>query len=115
LEEKIISVGIDIGTSTTQLVFSRLTIENTASAFSIPKISIVEKEVIYKSSIYFTPLISDTEIDGEGIRKIIENDYKKAGIHPGDVDTGAVIITGETARKVNASLVLEKLSGLAGD
>ncbi len=115
MEEKIISVGIDIGTSTTQLVFSRLTIENTASAFSIPKISIVEKEVIYKSKIYFTPLISETEIDGEAIRKIIEKDYKKAEINPEDVDTGAVIITGETARKVNASLVLEKLSGLAGD
>ncbi|VDN48384.1 Ethanolamine ammonia-lyase reactivating factor EutA [Petrocella atlantisensis] len=115
MEEKIISVGIDIGTSTTQLVFSRLTIENTASAFSIPKISIIEKEVIYKSSIYFTPLISDTEIDGEAVRKIIENDYKKAGIHPKEVDTGAVIITGETARKANASLVLENLSGLAGD
>jgi ethanolamine utilization protein EutA len=115
MEEKITSVGIDIGTSTTQLVFSRLTIENTASAFSIPKISIVEKEVIYKSGIYFTPLLSETEIDGESIRKIIEKEYKKAGINPKNVDTGAVIITGETARKVNASLVLEKLSGLAGD
>lgn len=115
MEEKIISVGIDIGTSTTQLVFSRLTIENTASAFSIPKISIVEKEVFYKSGIYFTPLTSEIEIDGESIREMIENEYKKAGINPKEVDTGAVIITGETARKVNASLVLEKLSGLAGD
>jgi len=115
LKEKIISVGIDIGTSTTQLVFSRLTIENTATAFSIPKISIVEKEVIYKSRIYFTPLKSETEIDGELVREMIESEYVKAGIKSKDVDTGAVIITGETARKVNASLVLEKLSGLAGD
>lgn len=115
LKEKILSVGIDIGTSTTQLVFSRLTIENTASAFSIPKISIVDKEVIYKSKIYFTPLKSDTEIDGESVKEIIENEYKDGGIKPKDVSTGAVIITGETARKENASIVLDKLSGLAGD
>lgn len=115
LREEILSVGIDIGTSTTQLVFSQLTIENTASMFSIPKINIVKKEVIYKSDIYFTPLKSETEIDGESAREIIETEYKRAGIEPKDVDTGAVIITGETARKENASLVLEKLSGLAGD
>lgn len=115
LKEEILSVGIDIGTSTTQLVFSKLTIENTASAFSIPKINIVDKEVIYKSEIYFTPLKSDTEIDGEAVRRIIEDEYGRANIKPKDVDTGAVIITGETARKENASLVLNKLSGLAGD
>ncbi|MBS4537840.1 ethanolamine ammonia-lyase reactivating factor EutA [Clostridium sp. D2Q-11] len=115
MKEKILSVGIDIGTSTTQLVFSNLTIENTASAFSIPKIRIVDKKVIYKSEIYFTPLRSAIEIDGESVRKIIEKEYKRARIQPEDVDTGAVIITGETARKENASMVLNKLSGLAGD
>ncbi|NLM04670.1 MAG: ethanolamine ammonia-lyase reactivating factor EutA [Clostridiales bacterium] len=115
MREEILSVGIDIGTSTTQLVFSRLAIENLASIFSIPKINIVEKEVIYKSDIYFTPLKSDTEIDAVAAKKIIEEEYKKANMEPEDVVTGAVIITGETARKENASLVLEELSGLAGD
>lgn len=115
MEEKILSVGIDIGTSTTQLVFSRLTIENTASAFSIPKISIVDKKVIYRSHIYMTPLRSPTEIDGDHVRKIIEDEYILAHIKPQDVQTGAVIITGETARKENASIVLSQLSGLAGD
>lgn len=115
MREDILSAGIDIGTSTTQLVFSRITIENTASAASVPRISIVDKEVIYRSDIYFTPLISQREIDGLRVRRIIEEEYKKANVKPMDVKTGAVIITGETARKENANQVLQTLSGLAGD
>lgn len=115
MRETILSVGIDIGTSTTQLVFSNITIENTASSFTVPRISIVDKEIIYRSDIAFTPLKNLTTIDSQEVRKIIENEYKKAGIKPSDVKTGAVIITGETARKENASDVLNTLSGLAGD
>lgn len=115
MREEILSVGIDIGTSTTQLVFSRITLENLASSFSIPRISIVEKEIVYRSDIYFTPLISNREIDGEKVREIVEKEYAKSGIKLQDIKTGAVIITGETARKENARDVLKKLSGLAGD
>ncbi len=115
LKESILSVGIDIGTSTTQLVFSSILIENTASEFSVPRIEIKDKEVIYKSDIYFTPLIDQETIDGQKVREIIEDEYKKVGFSPEDISTGAVIITGETARKENASLVLESLSGLAGE
>ena len=67
VKEQILSVGIDIGTSTTQLVFSKLYIENRASVASIPRINIVGKEIIYKSDIYFTPLISNTERIGRFI------------------------------------------------
>lgn len=115
MKEHILSVGIDIGTSTTQLVFSRITIDNTASMASVPRIKIIDKEVIYKSDIYFTPLTSPTSINGKKVRKIMENEYRKANISPKDVGTGAVIITGETARKENAEEVLNILSGLAGD
>jgi ethanolamine utilization protein EutA len=115
LKDNILSVGIDIGTSTTQLVFSSITIENKASKITVPMISIVDKKIIYRSQIYFTPLLSTTEIDAVGVRKIIEKEYKKAGINPKDVDTGAVIITGETARKENANEVLKNLSEFAGD
>ena len=115
MREVILSVGIDIGTSTTQLIFSRLTLENLASSYTAPRISIVGKEVIYRSDIYFTPLLSQTEIDAAGVKKIIQSEYEKAKIRPQDVRTGAVIITGETARKHNANQVLETLSGLAGD
>lgn len=115
MREVILSVGIDIGTSTTQLIFSKLTIENLASSYTVPRISIVEKEVIYRSDIYFTPLLSPTEIDANKVSAIIRDEYRKAGIAATEVRTGAVIITGETARKQNANQVLNTLSGLAGD
>lgn len=115
MREELISVGIDIGTSTTQLVFTKLIIENMASSFSVPRIVIVEKEIIYRSDIYFTPLISLREIDGPKIKEIIESEYQKAGIKKESINTGAVIITGETARKENAKEVLSTLSGFAGD
>jgi ethanolamine utilization protein EutA len=113
--ETLLSVGIDIGTSTTQLIFSRLTLENQAGTYMVPKIKIANKEVIYRSEIYFTPLKSQIEIDVNGIKGIILKEYRMAGFSPEDMDTGAVIITGETARKVNANLVLNALSELAGD
>lgn len=115
MKEELLSVGIDIGTSTTQLIFSKLIVENMASSFSVPRISIVDKEMIYKSEVYFTPLISNTEIDREKIKEIVEIEYKKANICKSDIQTGAVIITGETARKENANDVLHSLSGFAGD
>ena len=111
----ILSVGIDIGTSTTQLIFSRLTIENRASSYTVPRIDIVDKEVIYRSKIYFTPLRSATEIDAEAVKRIVREEYQAAGMTPEMLRTGAVIITGETARKENANEVLEALSDLAGD
>lgn len=115
MREELLSVGIDIGTSTTQLVFSKLVIENMASSYSVPRIVIVDKEIIYRSEIYFTPLLSATEIDGSKIREIVEQEYEKANIAKEEIDTGAVIITGETARKENAKEVLATLSGFAGD
>lgn len=115
MREELLSVGIDIGTSTTQLIFSKLIIENEASSFTVPRISIVDKEVIYRSDVYFTPLLSNTEIDAKKVKEIVEMEYKKSGINKADIKTGAVIITGETARKENANEVLHSLSGFAGD
>ena len=54
--DRILSVGIDIGTSTTQVIFSRLSMENTAGFFSVPHVDIVEKEILYKGRPYRTPL-----------------------------------------------------------
>ena len=111
----ILSVGIDIGTSTTQLVFSRISMKNTVGFFSVPHVEIVEKEVLYKSPVYTTPLRSSVLIDSDAVRDIVEKEYAAAGHSPRDVDTGAVIITGESARKDNAAAVLERLSAFAGD
>ena len=115
MTEEILSVGIDIGTSTTQLIFSKIYIENRGSAFTAPQIKIIGKEVIYRSDIYITPLENETKIDAKKVKEIIEAEYVKANIRYEDVSTGAVIITGDTARKENAKEVLQILSGMAGD
>lgn len=114
-KETLLTVGIDLGTSTTQLVLSELTVENFASAFTVPRISISDKKVIYRSDIIFTPLLNQSEIDAEPIKAFVAEQYRQAGIHKQDIQMGAVIITGETARKSNANNVLRALSGYAGD
>ena len=113
--ETILSIGIDIGTSTTSMVMSRFLFENTAAHFTIPRISIIEKRVMYRSKIYLTPFRSDGLIDIEKLKEILSVEYKAAGITPKDIETGAVIITGESSRKENAELVTETMSMLAGD
>ena len=113
--EQLLSVGIDIGTSTTQLILSRLTLENRAAPFTVPRVAISDRQVLYRSDIHFTPLLSDTVIDAAGVRDIVAGEYRKSGFSPAQVDTGAVIITGETARKENAREVLSALSEFAGD
>lgn len=115
MREVLLSVGIDIGTSTTQVIFSNITIEDMSSGFSVPRIEIIDKEIVYRSDIHFTPLLSPTEIDMAGVRDIVSREYQKAGVNKHDIKTGAVVITGETARKRNASEVLQHLSDFAGD
>ena len=115
MEKTLLSVGIDIGTSTTQLILSRLTVRNTASDFAVPRLAITEKEILYRSPIHFTPLLSDTVIDTAAIQRIVDAEYAASGVDPSAIETGAVIITGETARKENARQVLSALSGYAGD
>lgn len=114
-QTELYSVGIDVGTSTSQVIFSRLTMANRAGHFAVPSIEIVDKEVVYRSPIHRTPMLDPWTIDGEALRKLVEGEYAACGMQPGQLGTGAVIITGEAARKRNASVVLERLSGLAGD
>ena len=111
----LLSVGLDVGTTSTQLVVSRLTVENRASSFAVPDMDITERNVLYKSPVYFTPLLDESHVDGAAIRAIVEEEYREAGIRREDVDTGAIIITGETSRKENARAVLDALSDYAGD
>ena len=115
VNEQLLSVGIDMGTSTTQLVLSKLHIQNLASSFSVPRLVITDKEVVYRSDICFTPVLADNRIDAGQIQAFVQEQYRKAGIRKEDIQTGAVIITGETARKDNANEVLQSLSGFAGD
>ena len=84
-KETLLTVGIDLGTSTTQLVLSELTVENFASAFTVPRISISDKKVIYRSDIIFTPLLNQSEIDAEPIKAFVAEQYRQAGIHKQDI------------------------------
>lgn len=112
---ELLSVGLDVGTTTTQLIVSKLTVENRASSFAVPEMQISDRQVLYRSPVHFTPLIGDSLVDGDGVRAIVAQEYTAAGITKDTVDTGAVIITGETSRKENARAVLHALSDYAGD
>lgn len=114
-DEQLLSVGIDVGTSTTQCVFSLLTLSNTASSFSVPRFRITKKKILYRSPVALTPLINADTIDADKLEHMIRRNYQDAGVSPADIRLGAVIITGETARKANARSVTQALSHLAGD
>ena len=113
--DKLLSVGLDVGTTTTQMILSELTVENRGNAFSVPEMVIGGRRILYESPVEFTPLLSGKLVDGEKIAHWVEGQYAKAGITKNQVDTGAVIITGETSRKENAREVLHALSGFAGE
>lgn len=115
MSEQLCSVGLDVGTTTTQLVVSQLTVENQADGFAVPDMTIRDRKILYKSPVYETPLIRDELVDGVAIRDIVTREYQAAGIKRENVDTGAIIITGETSRKENARVVLDALSEYAGD
>jgi len=112
---KVLSVGIDVGSSTSHLVFSRLTLRRETSFFNMSnRFFLVNRELIYEGNIILTPLIDRNTIDIEAIIKFCEEEYKKAGITPEMVDTGAVIVTGETAKKQNAAEIVRRLSSETG-
>ncbi|KAB7706659.1 ethanolamine utilization protein [Bacillus aerolatus] len=113
--ETLLSAGIDIGTSTTKLVISQFSLMNMAGDTHVPRIEITDKEILYRSPIYRTPLVSPTVIDLKAVDQIVKNEYAKAGIEPGQIKTGAVIITGETATKQNAAEMVHHLSDAAGE
>jgi len=110
-----VSVGIDIGTTTTQIIFSKLTLVDVSRAGQIPRIDITARKILHKSDIVFTPLIDQETIDAQRLADILNREYGNAGINPDQIETGAVIITGETAKKKNADEILKVIAGLAGD
>ncbi len=111
----LLSVGVDVGTTTTQVVFSRLNLQDVSRPGQIPRINITDRKVIYQSPIVFTPLIDSETIDADKLNQLVRSEYSSAGVEPSQVETGAVIITGETAKKKNADEILRALSGLAGE
>ena len=115
MSERLLSVGLDVGTTSTQMILSELMIENRASSFAVPEMEIAQRKILYKSEVHFTPLLDESRVNADMLREIVEDEYRRAGIRREQVDTGAIIITGETSRKENARAVLDRLSDLAGD
>lgn len=69
MKETLLSVGIDVGTSTTQLIFSNIYVENVSSMARVPEFRIVGKDIIYKSNIHRTPLTSATVINEDALTR----------------------------------------------
>ena len=86
MSEKLLSVGLDVGTTSTQLVVSELAVENRAGSFAVPEMEIAARNIRYKSPIHFTPLMDQDRVDGEKIREIVDEEYERAGITKADVD-----------------------------
>jgi len=107
------SVGIDIGSSTSHLIFSRLTLRRQGASLS-GRYKVSERSILYRSPILLTPYRSRTSIDVERITRFIEDAYREARLTPGEVDTGAVIITGEALKKENAQPIVEYFAGYSG-
>ncbi len=115
MQEEILSTGIDIGTSTTQLVLSKLIVKNVAPGALVPRMEITDKEVLYRSDIHMTPLKGQELVDAGRLFQLLEDEFTKAGVQPENIDTGAVIITGETAKKENARIISNKVANFAGE
>lgn len=114
MNERVIqSVGIDIGTTTTQLVFSLLRLRNIAGMTQAPRYGITDRDIVYKSSVAFTPFKAHGTLDAERLRLMISQWYTDAGKTIADIESGAVIITGESLKAANAKgLVMDMVAGL---
>jgi len=110
----LLSVGVDVGSSTSHLAFSNLVLEEDVKSLS-RRYQIRERNIIYEGRIINTPLLEDDTIDIERLSDFFLEEYKRAGIDPKDIQSGAVIVTGETAKKQNAKQIVEALSKGAGD
>lgn len=110
-----LSVGIDIGTTTTHLVISRLTFSNRSRPSQAPNLAITAREIVHESPVYLTPLNTDetgqTFIDAAAVAALIKENYQSI---KAEIATGALIITGESARARNAPAIIEQLAEIAG-
>jgi len=112
-EIEILSVGVDVGSSTSHLVFSKLLLKRDDRS-ATRRFNIAERNIVYEGRIIHTPLLDDNTIDIVRLTEFFQEEYRRAGIDPTHIQTGAVIVTGETARKQNARQIAAALSHDAG-
>jgi ethanolamine utilization protein EutA len=109
-EIRLVSVGVDIGSSTSHLVFSRLVLERVDNRYIV-----TEREVFHESDVLLTPYTADlTEIDAQKLGQFIDKQYEIAGIDPMSIDTGALILTGVAVRRNNARAIGELFAAQTG-
>ena len=109
-----LSVGIDIGSSTSHISISRLVIRRSSASLSTEFI-VTERETLHASPVWLTPYRQSGElIDTSRIRLLIEDEYKAAGYAPADIDTGAMVITGEALKKANAENIARMVADWSG-
>ncbi|MDB5946276.1 MAG: reactivating factor for ethanolamine ammonia lyase, partial [Ramlibacter sp.] len=108
------SVGIDIGSAGTQVVFSRIHLQRISDQLSTRYV-VLSRETLYQSPISLTPYQSDSLIDAVALGDIIAQAYTGSGLHADDVDTGAVILTGEALRRENAQGIAAVLAEQGGE
>ena len=108
------SVGIDIGSSGTQVIFSTMHLQRVGSSLA-SRYVIVERKTAYESPVSFTPFLDAASIDGAALGRIIDDAYAEAGVRPRDIDTGVVILTGEALRRENAEAIAGIIAEKGGD
>jgi len=106
------SVGIDIGSSTSHLMFSQLLIGYPSVLQRKPLV--LERNVIARSAILLTPFSGDWNIEAGPLKELVDDTFREAGLIRDDIDTGAVIITGEAARRDNAAKIAELFADETG-
>ncbi|MGE0629437.1 MAG: ethanolamine ammonia-lyase reactivating factor EutA [Hyphomicrobiaceae bacterium] len=111
---RLTSVGIDVGSSGTQVIFSRLHLRRMAEDMS-SRYFVVNRETVYQSPVALTPYESETRISDVELGRILDEAYAGAGLSPDDIDTGAVILTGEALRRENAQAIAATVSDKGGD
>lgn len=112
---QLLSVGIDIGTTTTQVIFSRLELVNRAAVSQVPRYEFIKRDISWQSPVFFTPVDKQGELKEAEVEALILAQYRAAGIAPQAVDSGAIIITGESAKTRNARPAVMALSQSLGD
>lgn len=112
---QLLSVGIDIGTTTTQVIFSHLELVNRAAVSQVPRYEFIKREISWQSPVFFTPVDKQGGLKEAELKTLILEQYQAAGIAPESVDSGAIIITGESAKTRNARPAVMALSRSLGD
>ena len=105
----VLSVGVDIGSSTSHLVFSRIVLERLDSRYVV-----TERESFYQSDILLTPYSAEETIDSAALGAFIEKQYRDAKVDKDEIDTGALILTGVAVRRRNARAIGELFAAQAG-